>query len=182
MLDRYILSWSHVDMPIGKSSLKPSRTRNQWPTLREILWKVNKPHVNEHWENGNRHLMLANAARAGEIHNSLGYDWLCKYGSLSKNSNCGISWAKLGDGHVAQAQATPVPYCKWEIWWLCTPRSMQRRFIITSIQIYGTVSRLLRLTAWISQMGMIMVVYCKIYAVLVHYHKHTNLRYGITTS
>jgi hypothetical protein len=69
---------------------------------------------------------------------------------------------------------------------------MQRRFIITSIQIYGTLSRLLRLTAWISQMGKIMVVYCKIHATLlryhkihaalVHYHKNTNLWCIVMTS
>jgi hypothetical protein len=123
--------------------------------------------------------MLANATRAGEdiIRYDINAIWLCnmQYGSLSKNSNCGISWAKLGDGQVARAQATPIPYCKWERWWLCTPRSMQSRFIITSIQIYGTLSRLLWLSAWISQMGKIMIVYYKIHAALVHYHKYTKL-------
>ena len=69
----------------------------------------------------------------------------------------------------------PHGYRRWEWSWLCTARSMQCWFIITSIQIYGTVSRLLRLTAWISKKGKIMVVYCKIHAALVHYHKHTKL-------
>jgi hypothetical protein len=62
-------------------------------------------------------------------------------------------------------------YCKWERLWLCTARSMVRWFIITSIQIYGTLSRLLRLTSRISQVGKTMVVYCKIHAVMVHDHR-----------
>ena len=57
---------------------------------------------------------------------------------------------------------------------------MQRWLIITSIQIYDTISRPLRLTAWISQMGKTMVSYRKILAALVNYRKDTNLWYVIT--
>jgi hypothetical protein len=73
-------------------------------------------------------------------------------------------------------------YRKWERPWLRTARSTQRWFVITNLQIYGTLSRLLRLTAWILQMGKTMVLYRKIHAALVHYHKHTNLWDIITTS